>query len=213
MTKSNTIDLRMAEVIGSGNGLVDLGCGGGRILDAMAGCFQIRIGIDAYETRKDMRNVDPIGWELLHPDLNPRFPLADNYADAVIANRVIEHILDPGHFVAEIHRVLRRGGRCVITTPNIRYLKHLAHLLVSGYGPRTAGGNVLDGEWDDGHLHYFMHRDLRELFAQIGFRQIESRALIDLQDAGLLRHRMDHYAAARPIREFLSGCILFWAEK
>lgn len=211
--KPKTIDARMAEILRSGDVLLDLGCGGGEILDAMAGRFRIRIGIDAYETRRKMRHADSVGWEFRHADLNLRFPLEDNYADAVIANQVIEHILDPGHFVAELHRVLREGGRCVITTPNIRYVRHIWRLAAIGKGPRTAGGNTLDGAWDDGHVHYFTHRDLQDLFAQIGFRRIESRALIDLKGGGRVRRWVDRHAAARPIREFLSRCILLWAEK
>ena len=80
-----------------------------------------------------------------------------------------------------------------------------------GHAPR--GGNTLDGGWDDGHIHYFTHRDLRELFSRIGFCKAESSALVDLNGAGRLRRMLDRHATAWPIREFLSGNILLWAEK
>jgi hypothetical protein len=100
-----------------------------------------------------------------------------------------------------------------VTTPNIRYIKNIAHLTFSGYGPRTAGGNTLDGAWDDGHVHYFTHRDLRELFGHTGFRRLHSAALVDLSRGGWLRRRLDRHAGSWPVREFLSGNILLWAER
>lgn len=37
-------------------------------------------------------------------------PLADESVDAVLIQAVIEHVLDPGQVVSEVHRVLRGGG-------------------------------------------------------------------------------------------------------
>jgi methionine biosynthesis protein MetW len=208
------MDIRLKEAIGTGACVVDLGCGSGHLLSALAERFDQRIGLDVSRTRLNtLADGNTDGWEFREADLNSLFPLADASADAVIANQVIEHILDPVKFSREIHRILRPGGRCVVTTPNIRYLKNIAHLVLSGYGPRTAGGNTLDGVWDDGHIHYFTHRDLRELFDQTGFGHVTSTALIDLTHSGILRRLLDRQAASWPVREFLSGNILLWAEK
>src|SRR5438045_2693854 len=38
--------------------------------------------------------------------------------DIVSANMVVEHLSDPGHTLAEIHRVLKPGGRFVFHTPS-----------------------------------------------------------------------------------------------
>lgn len=95
----------------------------------------------------------------------------------------------------------------------VKFRQNIAHVLFIGYGPRTVGRNTMDGIWDDGHIHYFTHRDMRELFSHVGFHRVGSSALIDLKDGGFLRGIMDRYASAWPIREFLSGTILVWAEK
>lgn len=208
------MDLRLRSFLGTGQCVVDLGCGSGQLLRELAREFKERIGLDISTRRlEEMANGEIDGWEFREADLNAPFPLEDGMADAVVANQVIEHIIDPVAFARDIDRVLRPGGRCVITTPNIRYLKNVAHVLFSGYGPRTAGGNVLDGVWDDGHLHYFTHRDLRELFSRVGFRTVDSWALIDLTAAGWLRRMLDRHAREWAIREFLSGNILVRAEK
>lgn len=204
----------MKQAIGAGRCAVDLGCGSGHLLSALAEQFDQRIGLDVSRRRLDtLADGDTGDWEFREADLNGVFPLADASVDAVIANQVIEHIIDPVKFSREIHRILRPGGRCVVTTPNIRYLKNIAHLVFSGYGPRTAGGNTLDGVWDDGHIHYFTHRDLREIFGQAGFSRLESMALIDLARGGRARRLLDRWGARWPVREFLSGNILLWAEK
>ncbi len=208
------MDKRIKKLLGVGTCIVDIGCGSGRMLVDSSDNFDQRIGLDLSNRRlEEMSGGRSEGWEFREADLNEDFPLEDSCADAVMANQVIEHILDPLKFCSEIYRILKPGGRCVITTPNIRYVKNVAHIIFSGYGPRTAGGNTRDGNWDDGHIHYFTHRDLRELFSHIGFSQVHSSALIDIDGGGYLRKIMNRYALAWPIREFLSGNILIWVEK
>ncbi len=45
-------------------------------------------------------------------------PLADGVADLVVSCQVVEHLWDQDAFVGECARVLRTGGRLVVTTPN-----------------------------------------------------------------------------------------------
>ena len=45
-------------------------------------------------------------------------PLADEVADLVVSCQVVEHLWDQDAFVGECARVLRTGGRLVVTTPN-----------------------------------------------------------------------------------------------
>lgn len=48
----------------------------------------------------------------------PPLEFPDGSFDCVISFQVIEHIRDDQRFVDEIHRVLRPGGRFIVTTPN-----------------------------------------------------------------------------------------------
>ena len=208
------MDYRVKELLQAGDRIVDLGCGSGQILTDLGGCYNERIGLDVSRRRLDESKIDDCGaWIFREADLNGFFPIEDAYADSVIANQVIEHIVDPAKFVMEIYRILRPGGRCVITTPNIRYLPHIIRLLLSGYGPRTGGGNTLDGQWDDGHIHYFTHKDLREVFTNVGFSEVQSRALINNPRGNFLRRALDNFSTAYAVRELLSGNILLWAIK
>jgi len=62
------------------------------------------------------RSGDP---DTVIADLNEKIPLSDNYADCVICTEVLEHIKKPQQALREIHRVLKKGGLLVLTTPMV----------------------------------------------------------------------------------------------
>jgi len=45
------------------------------------------------------------------------WPIEDNSFDFVFSTQVMEHIKDISHFSDQINRVLKKGGKCVITVP------------------------------------------------------------------------------------------------
>ena len=59
----------------------------------------------------------PTGTEFVQATVPP-LPFGDGEFDCVISFQVIEHIRDDRRFVDEIWRVLRPGGRFIVTTPN-----------------------------------------------------------------------------------------------
>ena len=204
------LQVKLKSMLGKGSCTNDLGCGFGHLLRRLTGRFEQCIGLDASRTRLEGVGCgDTEGWEFREAGLNGLFPVADASADAVIANQVVEHVLEPLKFTREIHRSLRPGRRCVVAMPNIRYPKNIAHLVFSGYGLRTAGGNTLDGAWDDGHIHYFTQRDLREIFNQSGFAHVASEVLIDLPRGGVLRPLLNRRAGSRFVREFFGATFCF----
>lgn len=55
-----------------------------------------------------------------HPDVyfdGRNFPIADGSVDSVLCSQVLEHVFEPAQFLGEIHRVLRPGGRLLLTVP------------------------------------------------------------------------------------------------
>lgn len=45
------------------------------------------------------------------------FPFEGNSFDSALCNQVLEHVFNPDEFLSEIHRVLRPGGKLLLTVP------------------------------------------------------------------------------------------------
>jgi SAM-dependent methyltransferase len=46
-----------------------------------------------------------------------RFPFEENTFDAIFTSQVFEHVFNPGIFLKEIHKVLKSGGKLLLTVP------------------------------------------------------------------------------------------------
>ena len=57
---------------------------------------------------------------LRQADITRPLPLATDSVDLVTCLAVIEHVDDPLPLLSECHRILRRGGRLILTTPSER---------------------------------------------------------------------------------------------
>lgn len=207
--RNDILDQRISELLQGGNRFVELGCGAGYVIDEVSKKYDESFGFDVSDGRLNLRENEKLAWEFIKADLNNRIELEDNSVTAIYANQVIEHIVNPFFFIGEIYRVLEVGGVAIITTPNIRYIKHLLKLIFSGDGPKTANNNDFDGAWDDGHLHYFTHKDLYGICKQIGFINITSNGFVNNPKSNLIRSFIDSYSYIRFVKEFLSGNILF----
>ncbi len=111
----------------------------------------------------------------LHPGLEVRlldaagaWDLQDSSFDAVWAGEVIEHVADTQAWLSEVRRVLRSGGRLILTTPDHGPLTLLWMALSSG-----AFEARMDPRSD--HLRFYSRRTLIRLLEDFGFEQISVR--------------------------------------
>jgi len=87
----------------------------GKVLDVGSGKAPYRrFFTEATEyIRLDNRKYDKTDIEA---DITKRIPLKDESIDSVVCIQVLEHVDKPQKVIKEIHRVLKRGGNCFLTT-------------------------------------------------------------------------------------------------
>ena len=93
--------------------ILDIGCGDGVLLS------QVKTG-RLYGVDLDRGSLDfaltKIKAKLVQAKAES-LPFRNSFFDVVIATEIIEHLPKPGLMLAEIRRVLKPGGRVIITTP------------------------------------------------------------------------------------------------
>lgn len=100
----------------SGN-VLEIGTGSGYGVEIISGVADHFTTVDKFDTKIDFTKYPNVTFVQQNvPPLN--FP--DNTFDYAITFQVVEHIKDDHSFVREIHRVLKPGGKLIITTPNIK---------------------------------------------------------------------------------------------
>jgi ubiquinone/menaquinone biosynthesis C-methylase UbiE len=103
----------------SGN-LLEIGCGVGRGLDVLVQSCEQYTGIDKNEELLNSLRQSYPKLRFLYQHIPPLSGIADNTFDYIVTFQVIEHIEDDSLFIKEIYRVLKPGGKVIITTPNIK---------------------------------------------------------------------------------------------
>jgi 2-polyprenyl-3-methyl-5-hydroxy-6-metoxy-1,4-benzoquinol methylase len=161
---------------------------GKRVLDVGAGegYFSSLLG-----KRAQAQNLDPravVHACDLHPqqfrypqvdcraiDAQGRLPYDDESFDAACSIEVVEHLENQFHLARELYRVVKPGGRAVITTPNILNINSRLRALVSGFGllfnplPLTGHAAI---HASTGHIHPVSFYYLAYMFHRAGFRTV-----------------------------------------
>ena len=143
--------------------VVDLGCGDGAFAAELLASGASVIGLDVSETALERARTRASRAQLLVVGEDGPLPVADGWADVVWAGEVLEHVADVVGLLAEVRRVLRWGGRLLVTTP--------------AHGPLLTRTARLDPRAD--HLRFFTARSLRaalgEAFADVTVRRRRGR--------------------------------------
>lgn len=138
--------------IGTGKRLLELGCGGGSLLEAYAKGNRVTAmdidtaALDACRQR--------LGVETVWGDFATELPFAAASVDVVVAGETLEHMPYPSVFLGEVRRVLTAGGLFVGSVPNAyRYRNRL----------KVLSGKPIDT--DPTHLQFFSLASLGALLS------------------------------------------------
>lgn len=107
--------------------LLDIPCGNGVLSHQLQ-----RSGFDVFSADIFSDVVKTPGLTFLRANLNATLPFANNTFDHIACVEGIEHLENPFHTVRELRRIVKKGGKLVITTPNIQSLGSRFRFFMTG---------------------------------------------------------------------------------
>jgi SAM-dependent methyltransferase len=126
------------------------------------------------------------------------FPFEDGSFDIVLCLEVIEHLTySPTHMLAETHRVLKEGGKLILSTPNAISMKKTVALLCNRSMEFPYSGYGIYGR----HQREFTVGELKMLLEACHFRIVE----VNLANVFLRSHLPTAKRLAFAILNFLSS--------
>lgn len=152
----------------NGKAVLDLGCGDQFLKKAFEDRGARYRGIDVDECNLEAQ----------------AFPVEDSSQDVAVSLALIEHLQDPGHFLAETQRVLKTGGWLWLSTPDIE-----------------ACGTKF---WNDPtHVHPYTRASLRTLLRMNGFDDVLVTPNYRCKPRDLYRDTDFNFFRARHLMPFL----------
>lgn len=118
---------------------------------------------DHFKRLSEYKNITPIKSNFPHE-------IKSKTIDLVICRQVLEHINNPKSFLNEIHKIVSYSTFIYIEIPNADYI--------------IANKSIVDFHYP--HIHYYHERNIKKLFAKIGFKVIKKKFLKNSHDMGFL---------------------------
>jgi 2-polyprenyl-3-methyl-5-hydroxy-6-metoxy-1,4-benzoquinol methylase len=172
---------------------LDVGCDTGSFLLASAKMLgTVPVGLDI--AHRSVKEASRRGIEAYHCALETAPSIISNLS-VITAIDLIEHVVDPGMFLAEVTRRLRPGGVCYLETPNVdSYVFRIGRTLA-----RVSGGHpswVFERLFPTEHIQYF---------SQAGFRTLAQQAGLEVVSLTTRPLPFADIAASLPVRTAMSA--------
>lgn len=153
--------------IEAGSKVLDLGCATGYFAEELAGrnCETWGIDSDKQALAKAKKFCKKVF--LRDIDESDNLPVPEKYFDYVIILDVLEHLCHPEKILPLIRPYLKKGGRVVISVPNIAHASIRWQLLMGQF--RYTDTGILDKT----HVHFYTKDSFEEMLRRSGFRVLK----------------------------------------
>lgn len=141
--------------------VLDIGCGTGLNASQIAASGHDVVGVDVSDVA--IEKFKECGFEGYVCDVIEGMPFEDNSFDLVFAAEVIEHIADTEAFLQELFRVLKPGGRLILSTLNSAFW---------GFRVFAVLGRTLSEVQHPGHIRFFSVKGLTAWCRNSGFTDV-----------------------------------------
>lgn len=109
---------------------LDIGAGRGQLITQLASELPVEARACDYHT--ELFSVASVPIDKVNLNVE-KLPYADDSFDLVTCSEVIEHVENYRAILREAHRVLRKNGLLILTTPNVLNLKSRFRYLTAGF--------------------------------------------------------------------------------
>jgi SAM-dependent methyltransferase len=141
--------------------ILDIGCADGSILSPFAKLHELH-GVEICDSLVQQANAAGVK-AVMHDVEAKALPYPDKTFNIVFCGETIEHQVDTDWLMAEINRVLKPGGKAILTFPNIRTVLGLGMLLFLDLPPMYAA------RYRSPHYRDFTLRTMKIVLGNHGF--------------------------------------------
>jgi SAM-dependent methyltransferase len=146
--------------------IIEVGCGDASFTRDLAqySTNVTAIDISASQIAENSRTFPRI--KFVQHDVAEQFPFPDDSFEVIWCSEVLEHLFNPVFAVEEMHRILRPGGRLLVTVP---YHGRFKDVLIALF------------KWEEHfsptnpHIRFYTRETLGRMVANAGFKSVRTR--------------------------------------
>jgi SAM-dependent methyltransferase len=145
--------------------ILEVGCGDGSFTKELAKFSSDVTAIDISEPQiaENARRFTDIRFR--QHDVADRFPFADAAFGVIWCSEVLEHLFDPAFALREMHRVMKPGGKLLVTVPYHGALKNILIALFKFDAHYTPSNP---------HIRFYTKNTLSRIAREAGFRDVRA---------------------------------------